>query len=163
MAGLMECACWKPAVRAGLIAAVMLGTAWRVSAASGPDEVIPSTAVLMEMEQRADHADAREKCFLYTQLLHTLTELEGKQIGDGNDDLAAATLTQIDRVAGKLKAAESKDSKRLKNVEVLMDHTTHRLGDMLHLASGQTRTAMKATLDKLNGMHEEILALVFAR
>jgi hypothetical protein len=150
-------------VRTGLVAAIVCGTAWRPGIASGPDETVPSTPVLMEMEQHADHADVREKCFLYTQLLHSLTELEGKEIGAGNDETATATLAQINRVAGKLKSVESRDSKRLKNAEALMDHTTHRMGDMMHLANGQTRVAMKATLDKLNGMHEEILALVFAR
>ena len=131
--------------------------------ASGPDETIPSNQALVELEQRADSADAREKCFLYTELLHSLTELEGKQLGTGDDQGATSTLAQIDRVAVKMKSAENKDAKRLKNVEVLMQHTTRRLGDMLHLVSGEERAALNATLEKLNHMHDEILSLVFAR
>ena len=135
----------------------------RTSWASGPDENIPPVTVLHELEQRADKADAREQCFLYSQLLHTLTELEGQQIGAGDDQAATSTLGQIDRVVTKLKSSENKDAKKLKNAETLMQHTTRRLGDMLHLASDEERTAMKATLDKLNHVHDEILALVFSK
>lgn len=147
----------------GLLTLVMIGPACRSSWASGPKEEIPQLSVLAAFEQNADHADIREQPFLYSQLLHNLTELEGKEIGDGDEDAAAATLGHIDQVAAKLKAAERKDAKRLKNVEVLMEHTTHRLGDMLHLASEQERASMNATLEKLNHVHDDILALVFSR
>ena len=153
----------KSAFRAGCLVCLTCLLPSRTSWASGPDENIPPAAVLVNLEQRADHADVREQCFLYSQLLHTLTELEGQQIGAGDDQAATSTLGQIDRIATKLKSSENKDSKKLKNAETLMQHTTRRLGDMLHLASGEERTAMKATLDKLNHVHDEILALVFSK
>lgn len=147
----------------GLTLLTLTLPAWRSSQASGPDETVPNPAVLTELEQRADQADLREQCFLYTQLIHTLTELEGQEIGAGDEQAASQTLAHIDAVAAKLKHSENRDAKRLKNVELLMQHTTRRMGDMLHLASDQERTAMKATLDKLNHVHDDILALVFAK
>jgi len=156
--------CCSPLLfRAGLLFSLACLFPCRMCWASGPDETIPPAEVLVDLEHRADQADAREKCFLYTQVLHSLTELEGREIGSGDETAAASTLSQIDRVATKLKAVETKDAKRLKNAEGLLEHTARRLGDMLHLASGQERAAMKSTLDKLNGMHEELLALVFAK
>ena len=135
----------------------------RTSWASGPDENIPPAPILQDLEQRADKADIREQCFLYTQLLHSLTELEGQEIGAGDDKAATTTLGSIDRVVNKLKSSENKDARKLKNAESLMQHTTRRLGDMLHLATEDERAAMKATLEKLNHVHDDILGLVFAK
>jgi predicted nucleic acid-binding protein len=115
------------------------------------------------MEQRAASAQPKDQCYLYSELLRSLIEVEGREVGAGDDRAAGATLLQIDRVTAKLKAAESADSKRLKSAEELMQRTTRRLSDMLHLASGQERISMKATLDKLNHVHDDILTLVFAR
>lgn len=153
----------KTILRAGCVVCFACLLPSRTSWASGPDENIPPATVLHDLEQRADKADVREQTFLYTQLLHTLTELEGQEIGAGDDQAATSTLGQIDRIATKLKSSENKNAKKLKNAETLMQHTTRRLGDMLHLASDEERVAMKATLDKLNHVHDEILALVFSK
>jgi hypothetical protein len=153
---------WTVWMRVG-VALMVLGVTWWMARASGPDETILSAESMTGLEQRADHAGSKDQCFLYTELLHALTELEGKQIGDGDKRAGTATLARMDEVLAKMKTSEMKDARRLKNAEQLMEHTTHRMGDMVHLASGEERAAMKSTLDHLNKIHEDMLATVFAR
>jgi hypothetical protein len=126
------------------------------------EAAVPSPEILLMLEQKADAAAARDQCYLYSEVLGTLTELEGKQV-DAGDPKASETLAHMERIVEKMKRAEVQDAKRLKNAEVLLEHATRRLGDMLHLARGEERAAMKATLDHLNRVHDEVLALVFAR
>lgn len=134
-----------------------------VSFASGPDETQLDAAALMQLEQRADAAQPRDQCYLFTQVLHGLTELAGRQIAAGDDADAGATLQRIDAVAAKVEKASADNPKRLKNAELLLEHITRRLTDMAHVASGTERSAMQTTLQTLDKVHTAVLAMVFAR
>jgi len=160
----------QPFVRAvrqatlGLSLCVVMVTAMpRAAFASSPDETALDAATLAQMEMRADHALVRDQCYLYTELVHGLTELAGRQMEAGQDEAAAATMLQVDAVATKLEVVTGKDAKRLKNAELLLEHTTHRLNDMLRVASNDQRAAMQATLKHLYTVHTSVLAMVFAR
>lgn len=146
-------------VRVVLVGIVMMPA--RVMLASEA-AAAPSAEMLVLQEQKADTAAPRDQCFLYSEVLGMLTELEGKQI-DADDPKASETLAHMERIVGKMKHAEVQDAKRLKNAEVLLEHATRRLSDMLHLARGEEREAMTATISHLNRVHDEVLALVFAR
>lgn len=130
--------------------------------ASGSGADAPSPAMLIVLEQKADAAALRDQCYLYSEVLGTLTEIEGRQM-DSGDPKAAETLAHMERVVEKMKRAEMQDAKRLKNAEEVLEHATRRLGDMLHLAHGEEQAAMKTTLGHLNKVHDEVLALVFAK
>ncbi len=150
-------------VSLGLSLCVVLAMTSRPAFASSPDEAALDAAALSQMEVRADHALARDQCYLYTELLHGLTELAGRQMEAGQDDAAAATMVQVDAVATKMEVATGKDAKRLKNAELLLEHTTRRLSDMLRVASGEQRGVMQTTLKHLYAVHTSVLAMVFAR
>lgn len=147
----------------GLSLCVVLVATPRAALASNPDETVLDAATLSQMEVRADHALVRDQCYLYTELLHGLTELAGRQMEAGQDDAAAATMVQVDAVATKLEVVTGKDAKRLKNAELLLEHTTHRLSDMLRVASSEQRSVMQATLKHLYAVHTSVLSMVFAR
>jgi len=131
------------------------------SLASSPDEAPLDAAALAQMEQRADAAQPRDQCYLFTQVLHGLTELAGRQIAAGDD--ASATLQRIDVVALKVEKTSADNPKRLKNAELLLEHITRRLTDMAHVVSGGEQTAMQSTLQQLDKVHTAVLAMVFAR
>lgn len=155
------------AVRQGagliLLSVSFLITFPAVSLASGPSEVPQNAAALSEMEQRADAAQPRDQCYLFTEVLHGLTELAGRQISAGDDADAAVTLQRIDAVAAKVQKTSIDNPKRLKNAELILGHITRRLSDMAHVASGAEQTAMQATLQHIDKVHTELLAMVFAR
>jgi hypothetical protein len=134
-----------------LLCIALAATTPRFAVASAPDETALDAAALSQMEIRADHALVREQCYLYTELIHGLTELAGRQMEAGEDQAAA------------LEVATGKDAKRLKNAEMLLEHTTHRLSDMVRVASNEQRSVMQATLKHLYTVHTSVLAMVFAR
>jgi len=130
--------------------------------ASGPDDNLLDPAALSHLEQQAEKAQPREQCILYTQVLHNLTEVAGKQLEDGQEEQAASTLQHIEAVTKKMEQVLLKDAKQLKNAELLMEHTTRRLKDMLHLASSDNRPKLQATLERLKVEQAAMLNEVFA-
>ena len=125
------------------------------------DENIPDAQTLAQMELRASQASPREQCFLYTELAHTMTEKAGKEIRDGEIEHAAATLKLVNRYAHLIHVSLVKDTRRLKEAEMLMNHTSNRLAQFLHLVSGDDKTTVQATLAQLDQVHDELLTQVF--
>jgi hypothetical protein len=122
-------------------------------------EGIPDDATLTQLETRAETAQPREQCFLYAELVHNLTEVAGRQLASGED--AGATLRRIDALAQKIHMSLARDTKRLKNTELLMQHTSRRLSDMLHVTSSDNRIVLQTTLKRLDEVHTELLTQVF--
>ena len=131
-----------------------------VRAAAAADAAF-SPEVVQQMEQRASEAKPREQCFLYAELVHVMTEKAGKEISDGDSENAATTLKQINKYAHLIHLNLARDTKRLKNAEMLMQNTTYRLGQYLHLVSGDDQAVVKETLKQLNQVNEELLTQVF--
>jgi hypothetical protein len=148
---------------ATLLPLSLLLTVCTVGRASGIDDTIPTPQFISQLEQRAQQASPKEQCFLYTELVHSMTELAGKQMMDGDVDHASATLKKVDHYARLIHLGLARDAKRLKNAELLMHHTTHRLVDYMRAASGDDRVTLQATLKQLNSVQDEILNQVFAR
>ena len=131
------------------------------SRAASVDDNLPTAEALVQLELRAQQANPRDQCFLYTELVHTMTEIAGKQLLDGNIDQASATLKQVEHYAQLIHLGLAHDTKRLKNAELLMHHTTYRLTEYLHKASGEDRATLQSTLSQLDHVHDELLAQVF--
>ncbi len=129
--------------------------------AAAINEILPDEQTLTQLEARAQQANPREQCFLYTELVHTMTEIAGKQLLAGDVDHASATLKQVEHYAELIHLGLANDTKRLKNAELLMHHTTHRLADYLHAASSDDRETLQATLKQLNQVQDELLTQVF--
>ncbi|WP_260705807.1 hypothetical protein [Edaphobacter flagellatus] len=115
----------------------------------------------MQLEQRAEQANPREQCFLYTELVSAMTEIAGKQILDGDTDRASVTLKKVAKYAEMIHMNLARDTKRLKNAEMLMHHTTYRLNEYLHRASSEDRPTLQAALKQLNQVQNELLTQVF--
>jgi hypothetical protein len=125
------------------------------------DETVPDAETLSQMELRAQQANPRDQCYLYTQLVHTMTEMAVQQIANGDDSNTNAILQQIDHYAHLIQENLAKNTKHLKNAEMLMHHTTRRLAQSLHLASGDDRTTVQATLKQLDLVQDQLLNQVF--
>src|SRR3984957_15941279 len=94
---------------------------------SSVDENLPDAQALAQLELRAQQAGPRDQCFLYTELVHTMTEIAGKQMLNGDIEQASATLKKVEHYAQLIHLNLANDTKRLKNAELLMHHTTYRL------------------------------------
>lgn len=128
--------------------------------AASVDENLPDAQALAQLEIRAQQAGPRDQCFLYTELVHTMTEIAGKQMLDGDIDKASDTLKKVNHYALLIHMDLASNSKRIKNAEMLMHHTTYKLSEYLHRASGEDQDTLKATLKQLDKVHEELLAEV---
>ncbi len=128
--------------------------------ASSVDENLPDAQTLAQLELRAQQAGPRDQCFLYTELVHTMTEIAGRQMLNGDIDQAAATLKKVNYYAKLIHTSMADNAKRIKNAEILMEHTTYRLGEYVHKASSEDRDTLNATLKQLNQVHDELLAQV---
>jgi hypothetical protein len=129
--------------------------------ASSIDENLPDAQTLSRLELQAQEAKPREQCFLYAELVHTMTEIAGKQMLNGDIDQASATLKKVEHYAELIHLGLARDTKRLKSAELLMHHTTYKLSEYLHQASGEDQATLQATLKQLDHVQNEILTQVF--
>ena len=130
--------------------------------ASSIEEPGIDAIALNDLESRAAAAEPRERCYLYTELLHEWTELAGREIAAGNEEAATFAMQHADADAMKLKTAIARDSKRLKNAEQILEHSVHRLSDMMRVTSMEQRDAMQSVLRHVSSVHDDLLAAVFA-
>jgi hypothetical protein len=128
--------------------------------AAGADAYTPEA--LKALEQRATEAKPREQCFLYTELVQAMTQKAGQELSDGDTEQATATLKQIDKYAHLIHLNMARDTKRLKNAEMLMHNAAYRLGQYMHLVSTDDQAVVKDTLKQLNQVNDELLSQVFA-
>jgi hypothetical protein len=128
--------------------------------ASNIDENLPDAQALAQLELRAQQAGPRDQCFLYTELVHTMTEIAGRQMIAGDVDQASATLKKVNHYAQLIHMSLADNTKRLKNAEMLLHHTTYKLQEYLHKADGDDQATLKTTLSQLDRVHEELLAEV---
>ena len=90
-----------------------------------------------------------------------MTQLAGKQFVDGDIEQASATLKKINHYAQLIHMDLANDTKKLKDAEMLMQHTTSRLGMYVRQASADDQAVLKATLSQLDHVHDELLTQVF--
>jgi hypothetical protein len=138
-----------------------VATPFAACASTSSDEAILDDNAVIQLETRALAAPPREQCFLYAELVHDLTEIAGKQLAAGDSTQASATIRRIDAFAQKIHMSLARDTKRLKNAEMLMHHTTRRLADMLHVAPNEDRPVLQSTLNRLDSVQTELLTQVF--
>ena len=136
--------------------------AWAAASDNGP---IPDAAALAALDQHAEHADPRERCYLYTQLAQLYTRLAGQQIAAGEMDRARLTLKRVEHYAELVHtgiAADPKHLKNLKNAEMMMHQASFHLQEYARNVSTDDKITVKATLSKLDQVNDELLAQVFA-
>ena len=126
------------------------------------DEVLADANAIAQMEVRALQAKPREQCFLYTELIHAMTELAGHQMLAGETENATATLQRVQHYAQLIHLGLANDTKRIMNAQLLMHHTTRRLDEYVRKTSFEDRDALQATLKQLTQIENELMTQVFA-
>ncbi|TCK75586.1 hypothetical protein [Acidipila rosea] len=125
------------------------------------DERIPDAQTLLALESRAEQAVPKEQCFLYAELVHSMTELAGQQLAQGDLEQASATLRAVEQYSQRIHMGLASNSKRLKNAEMLMRHTSFRLKEFLGGASLEDRPGLESTLRQLDRVESELMMQVF--
>lgn len=129
--------------------------------AAGLDRNIADEQAILQLEQRAEQANPRDRCFLYTELVSAMTDMAGKQMLDGDTDHATATLKKVEHYAQLIHLDLADNTKRLKNAQMLMHKTTYKLNEYMHAASSEDQATLQAALKQLNQIQDELLTQVF--
>jgi hypothetical protein len=132
-----------------------------LSHASSSDTKPLDPVALSALAAKASLASPKDQCFLYAELVHQMTELAGRQLSQGED--ASATLRAVREYTQKIHLGVAKDNKRLKNAQILMEHTAFRLNEYLHSAALDDRPVLESTLKNLNQVQNELMMQVFRR
>ncbi|HEY1649686.1 MAG TPA: hypothetical protein VGF96_17010 [Terracidiphilus sp.] len=144
-----------------ITALMALGLTVMPLCASSPDKSPPDQQTIEALETRASQAQPREQCFLYAQLVHQMTELSVRQYQAGNVDAATGLLKRIQSLAQKIHLSMGNNDKRLKNAEILLNHTAFRLTEMLHASNYEDRPLVQQTLTQVNQAQSEAMMQVF--
>lgn len=128
---------------------------------ASPDDKQLDQPAIMALATKASLASPKEQCFLYAEVVHQMTELAGRQLNQGED--ASATLRSVREYTQKIHMGVANDTKRLKNAQILMEHTAFRLNEYLHGAALDDRPVLETTLKNLNQVQDELMMRVFRR
>jgi hypothetical protein len=156
-----RCRSIAPGLASLLIPIILCALSTPPIRAAAIDDSVPAPEFIAQLEIRAASAKPREQCFLYAQLVHSMTQLAGKQFVDGDIEQASATLMKINHYAQLIHMNMANDTRKLKDAEMLMQHTTSRLGMYVRQASADDQAVLKATLSQLDHVHDELLTQVF--
>jgi hypothetical protein len=129
--------------------------------ASSPDTKTLDQQSIEALETRASQAQPREQCFLYAELVHQMTELSVRQYAAGNVEAANGLLNKIQTMAKKIHLSLANNDKRLKNAEILLNHTAFRLNEMLRASNYEDRPLVQQTLSHVNQAQSEAMMEVF--
>lgn len=148
-------------MRIFLTASILAFMCTPLASASSPLP-LPDPAALLQLDLHAGQADPRERSFLYAELAHIYTEIAGQQLAIGDLDHATLSLEQVGHYADLIHTELGRNSRRLKNSELLMHEATSKLGELVRYVSSDNKAVVQTALRQMNKVNEEILAQVFA-
>jgi hypothetical protein len=143
--------------------AVVISTLSLTSVIASASALDDNPAALAALQVKADHAQPKDRCFLYATLVSRMTDLAGHQLNSGDSGQASETLKLLQQDAEKINLDVVDDSKKLRDAELLMQRATFRLQDILSEASYEDRQALEATLKQLNQVQTQLMTQVFKR
>jgi hypothetical protein len=115
------------------------------------------------MEAQVEQAQPRERCFLYAELVHQMTEVSLRRYAAGDVEKASELLRQIQKFTHKIHLSVAENDKRLKNAEILLRRTAFRLTEMLHSSGFEDRALVEQTLAQVNQAESEAMMQVFRK
>ncbi len=149
--------------KARLAVAVFLVVSTARLCAAGIDDKPMDMQSIQALETRAEQAQPREQCFLYAEIVHQMTELSVRQYAAGDVEHATRLLKLVQQMAQKIHLSMADNDKRLKNAEILLNHTAFRLNGMLHGSSLEDRPLVEKTLTDVNQAQNEAMMQVFRK
>ncbi len=129
--------------------------------ASPGDNKQPGPDAIAALEARAAQAQPREQCFLYAELIQKMTDLSIRQYAAGDIDKATNLLKQVQSIAQKIHLSLADNDKRLKDAEILLNHSVFRLNEMLHASSIEDRPLVEQTLARVTQAQNATMMQVF--
>lgn len=124
---------------------------------------IPSAQELTALAARAEQATAKDRCFLYAQLVSAMTELASQQMNAGDTSDASVSLKAIQSYTAKIHNDLTGNSRRLKDAQIMMRRTAFRLKELMMNASLNDQPAFESTLAQLDQVQSQMMLTVFQK
>lgn len=119
--------------------------------------------MIATLQLRAEQAAPRDQMQLFADLADKISLLATKQIADGDEEHAQATLKQLEACTAQMEITMKLDSKGLKKAEMLLHTTNRRLKDLVRGASGDMKPVVQSALKRLDQAQTSLLSAVFAK
>jgi len=148
---------------AGFAALLTLSLTALPLCASPPDNTPPDQQSIDALLAKASEAQPREQCFLYAEAVNQMTELSIRQYAAGDVTKATGLLERVQQLAQKIHFSLAENDKRLKNAEILLNHTVFRLNEMLHASSLEDRPMVQKTITQVTQAQSEAMMQVFQK
>jgi hypothetical protein len=142
------------------VAVIILSLNCVYAYASGQGDKPTAIAVL---QVKADQAQPRDRCFLYAELVSEMTDLAIRQVNSGDSGQVSETLKLVNKNAENIHLGAVDNSRRLRETEMLMDHASFRLKELLNDAANEDRPALQETLNKLYQVRTQLMMQVFEK
>ncbi len=113
------------------------------------------------LEGKVERAALRDQCYLYAELVQTMTEIASHQLLAGEPGDAAATLASVEHYAGLLDAGLARDTKKVKDAEILMRQTAFKLKESLNGAAAEDRPAVEHAIHQLDQVEAKMMQQIF--
>ena len=122
----------------------------------------PDARQLAYLEARAAHAAPGEQCLLYAELINASTDVVLIRMQGGADEQALTILRSIQGYVSLIDPNHEKSTKKLKNVEIILDRAAFKLKELLLSAPFEDRPLLEHTLKRVNEAQSAVLLQVFA-
>ncbi|WP_156993448.1 hypothetical protein [Terriglobus sp. TAA 43] len=120
-------------------------------------------SMIATLQLRAEQAAPRDQMQLFADLADKISLLATKQIADGDEEHAQATLKQLEACTAQMEITLKLDSKGMKKAEMLLHTTNRRLKDLVREASGDMKPMVQSALKRLDQAQTSLLSAVFAK
>jgi hypothetical protein len=134
-----------------------------VAAHAADNLILVDTQMIAALQLRAQQASPREQVQLYADLADKISLLVTRQLAEGNEDQAQATLHQLEACTAEIESDLQRDSKGLKKTELLLHNTNRRLADLMRSASGDMKPIVQSALRRLDRAQTTLLGAVFEK
>jgi len=132
-----------------------------ICTAASIDEKVLGTQELASLQARAD-ATPKEQCYLYAQMAHQMAELAGRQMSAGETEKISETLALMQTYTDRIHSGLKGDTKKLKEAEILMRHTSLRLNELLHNTSTDDQPPVANALKHFEQVRSELMLAIFS-
>ena len=125
------------------------------------DDHLLDAGALQALTAKVQHAGLRDQCFIYAQLVRNHTELANRALASGDRVAGAAALQAVEAYTASLDVALAKDTKKLKDAEILLRESAFRLKAAMLASSQEDRPAMVSALGKIDAVEAKLMGAVF--
>ncbi|MFZ0661741.1 MAG: hypothetical protein WAM66_03545 [Acidobacteriaceae bacterium] len=112
---------------------------------------------------KAEQATPRDRCYLYAKLVRAMAALAGRQMDNGDLSDASTSLRSIQGYASKIHLDLTKNSKKLRDAQIMMRRAAFRLKELMKGGSVSEQPEFESTLKQLDQVQSQMMLAVFQK